>query len=325
MSHELDMSNRRANMAYIGEVPWHGLGFELKEGASIEEWRTVAGMDFSLKTSPVCFTNADEETEQFSGRNVLYRDDTKAPLAIASSDYKIVQPGEVLEFYRDIVSAAGFKLNTAGVLNGGRKYWALAETGDEARIFGQDAMRSYLLLATSCDGTLATRAAFTSVRVVCNNTLGFAVNETQKSAIRVPHSRTFNPAVVKAELGIVTPAWLNFVATSTALAERKVSDKEAVEWLVKVMGDASKPVEDQLNSSSKVMKRVYELFQGGGRGSDLRSAEGTAWGLVNAVTEYSDHHARAHSANNRLDNAWFGSGALLKAKAWSAATDLIAA
>ena len=55
MAHEIDMSNGQANMAYVGETPWHGLGQQLKAGASIETWRKAAGMDFAIYTSPVAF------------------------------------------------------------------------------------------------------------------------------------------------------------------------------------------------------------------------------------------------------------------------------
>ncbi len=36
------------------------------------------------------------------------------------------------------------------------------------------------LLATACDGTLATTAQFTNIRVVCNNTLAIALRRTEQ-------------------------------------------------------------------------------------------------------------------------------------------------
>ena len=63
-----------------------------------------------------------------------------------------------------LVKAGGFELETAGVLKGGRKLWALARTGQESALRGGDKVKAYLLLATSCDGSLCTTAQFTSVR-----------------------------------------------------------------------------------------------------------------------------------------------------------------
>jgi phage/plasmid-like protein (TIGR03299 family) len=88
----------------------------------------------------------------------------------------VVQPREVLEFYRDLTEVSGFELQTAGVLKAGKKFWALARTGKEANLKGSDLVRGYVLLATSCDGSLATTATPTTIRVVCNNTLTIAIN-----------------------------------------------------------------------------------------------------------------------------------------------------
>ena len=330
MSHELDMSNGRANMAYVGETPWHGLGMRLPADANIETWRTVAGMDWSLVSSPVQYADHQGVLQTYPSRRILSRSDTHEALACVGDKYKVVQPGEVLEFYRDLVETAGFRLHTAGVLRSGRKYWALAELGESARIMGQDQMDGYLLLATACDGTLATRAMFTSVRVVCANTLGFAVEAADGAGysrphIRVPHSATFDPDKVKMELGLAPSSWKAFLEKCERLADRKVERKEAVEWLVKVFGDANKPVEEQQNGRARVMNTVLSLFDGEGKGSDFRSSRDTAWGLVNAATEYCDHHARCRSADARMDRAWFGDGAVLKQKAWDAAIDLLEA
>ncbi|MFX9212966.1 DUF932 domain-containing protein, partial [Acinetobacter baumannii] len=57
---------------------------------------------------------------------VLFRSDTQAPLSVVSQRYQVVQPQEILEFYRDLTEVSGFELETAGVLKGGKKFWALA-------------------------------------------------------------------------------------------------------------------------------------------------------------------------------------------------------
>ncbi len=79
-----------------------------------------------------------------------------------------------------------------------------------------------------------------------------------------------------------------------------------------------------VRDAKKALKGVIELFAGQGKGSQLASANGTAWGLVNAVTEYVDHHRRAKSQDTRLDSAWFGQGASIKSKAWTEALKLVA-
>ena len=318
------MAHLMESMAFVRDTPWHGLGNRLPDKQPLEVWLEAAGMDWEIKTTDVLFRVGE-------GRNfnvhpnpdakVLYRSDTLAPLSVVSPRYKVVQPREILEFYRDLVSLGGFALETAGVLKDGKKLWALAKTGEETLLKGGDRVKGYLLLATSCDGTLATTAQFTSVRVVCNNTLQMATAD-RNGAIKVPHSTQFDPDQVKQALGVGAAAWTTFAENAQALSGRKVNRMDVTKYIIEVLGDRNAPIADQPNE--KALKTVIDLFAGKGKGSTLGSAEGTAWGLVNAVTEYVDHHRRARSRDNRLDSAWFGQGATIKEKACLEALKLVA-
>ena len=120
------------SMAYAGEKPWHGLGNKLQPNQSIDDWKESAGMDWTIQNSEVRFItgqNGIGTISAFPEQKVLYRSDTKAPLAVVSKRFQVVQPGEILEFYRDLTEVGGFELETAGVLREGRKFWALARTG----------------------------------------------------------------------------------------------------------------------------------------------------------------------------------------------------
>ena len=167
MAHLID------SMAYTGQTPWHGLGNILPPHQSLDVWLQAAGMNWTIEQSDVLYQGAPDNPilHTYPDSKVLYRSDTLAPLSVVSQRYNVVQPHEVLHFYQDLVEAGGFELETAGSLKGGRKLWALAKTGRDLMLKGGDLVKSYLLLATSCDGTLCTTAQFISVRVVCNNTL----------------------------------------------------------------------------------------------------------------------------------------------------------
>jgi phage/plasmid-like protein (TIGR03299 family) len=322
------MAHLVEQMAYVGDAPWHGLGSALSPKQPLEIWQREAGMNWQIQESPVHF-KADASghlgtIHSFPEQKVLYRSDTKAPLSVVSNRYQVVQPREVLEFYRDLTEFSGYELETAGVLKGGRKFWALARTGQAATLKGHDQVNGYLLLATSCDGTLATTATPTTVRVVCNNTLTVSLNGATH-AIKVPHSTRFNPRAVKKQLGIVVSQWDEFMYRMRALAERKVQTKEALGFFMEVLCDTSahSPIPNVL-PNKRAMEKVQSLYEGRGRGSDLESTRGTAWGLLNAVTEYVDHERRARSSEYRMDSAWFGQGAVIKQKALDAALQLAA-
>lgn len=322
------MAHLVETMAYAGATPWHGLGNHLTPKQPIEVWQHEAGMDWKIQDSPVHFKSDTIGTlgsiHSFPEQKVLYRSDTKAPLSVVSNRYQVVQPREVLEFYRDLTEVSGYELETAGVLKGGRKFWALARTGQETALKGNDQVNGYLLLATSCDGTLATTATPTTVRVVCNNTLTISLNGATR-AIKVPHNTRFDSQAVKKQLGIALSQWDEFMDRMHALAERKVQWTEAMSFFMEVLWGtcAHDPIPNVL-PNKRAMEKIQSLYEGKGRGSDMASARGTAWGLLNAVTEYVDHERRARSSEYRMDSAWFGQGALIKQKALDAALQLVA-
>ncbi|SDH04231.1 DUF932 domain-containing protein [Propionivibrio dicarboxylicus] len=321
------MAHLVQQMAYVDAVPWHGLGHQLPAKQPIEIWQQEAGMDWQIEETPVRFmtdTIGNLGTiHSFPEQKVLYRSDTKTALSVVSQRYQVVQPREVLEFYRDLSEISGFELETAGVLKGGKKFWALAKTGQSTAVKGNDTVNGYLLLATSCDGTLATTATPTTIRVVCHNTLTIALNGASQ-AIRVPHSTRFDPQAVKQQLGIAVSQWDGFMYRMRTLTERKVKTHEAMNYFLRVLCDASPASDSAGLVNERALKKVQSLYDGQGRGSELDSARNTAWGLLNAVTEYVDHERRSRSVEHRMDSAWFGQGATLKQRALDTALALAA-
>jgi phage/plasmid-like protein (TIGR03299 family) len=310
MAHHVD------KMAYVGQTPWHGLGNQLSSNQPIEVWEQQAGMNWAIKEAPVQFMDTVDETQSrlitYPQSKVLYRSDTQVPLSVVSQRYQVVQPREILEFYRDLTEVSGFQLETAGVLKGGKKIWALARTGQSSTIKGNDVTNGYVLLATACDGTLATTAQLTAIRVVCNNTLAVALDGS-KGAVKVPHSTAFNADAVKRELGISVSNWDAFMYRMKLLSDRKVKHAEAETFFRELFTDP------QLSSSNKpnehAMAKTLNIYNGRGRGAELGSSNGTALGLLNSITEFVDHERRARNSDYRLDSAWFGQGANLKQKA----------
>lgn len=344
MAHELSFADGRAEMAFVGETPWHGLGRQLTHGLSIDEWVKEAHMEWQIERSPVQFAVGNDnslsvsdpkfanfDVEDYPDKHVLYRSDTRSPLSVVSKEYKVVQPREVIEFYRDLTETMNMSLETAGVLFGGRRVWALANTSRATVLAGNDKVTGYLLLTTSCDGTLATTAQFTSIRVVCNNTLSIAVRDNNER-IKVPHSRVFNPYDVKKQLGLIDEGWAKFKDQITMLSETVAPRDKAVEYLVRIFGDLDVTDSDDMeliiaNQSPAVSQRcasMWELFTKTGMGHDLEAANGTWWGLLNAVTESIDHHTGHRSVDARLNSAWYGIGNSIKKNAFELALEMAA-
>ncbi|HEN9518694.1 TPA: DUF932 domain-containing protein [Acinetobacter baumannii] len=333
------MAHLVETMAYVGQTPWHGLGNQLTQNQPLEVWAQQAGMDWRIESSDVSYMAENERGQNiimpFSEQRVLYRSDTHAPLSVVSQRFQEVQPKQILEFYRDLTEQSGFELETAGVLKGGKKFWALAKTGQSTALKGKDVSNGYILLATACDGTLATTAQFTSIRVVCNNTLAIALKGQNSSSgvVKVPHSTKFDADKIKQQLGISVRAWDEHMYEMKQLAQRKVTQQEAAAFFDQVFNANSNPAyQDNIirfnrnnnfnpftpsngnktEPNARAMSKVMTMFNGHGRGAELASAKDTAYGLLCSITEFCDHERRAMSQDHRLDSAWFGAGANIK-------------
>lgn len=333
------MAHQIETMAFVGQTPWHGLGSQLTRNQPIEVWAEQAGMDWKIESSNVSYMANNERGQSilmpYEEQRVLYRSDTHVPLSVVSQRYQEVQPKEILEFYRDLTEQSGFELETAGVLKGGRKFWALARTGQSAALKGKDVSNGYILLATACDGTLATTAQFTSVRVVCNNTLSIAIRgqTSGEGVVKVPHSTKFDAEKIKQQLGISIKTWDEHMYEMKQLTQRKVTQQEAAAYFDAVFNNTTMSATDQEESiiqyylkaasmdknpnsksepNGRAMSKAMEMFNGQGRGVDLSSAKDTVYGLLCSITEFVDHERRAMSRDHRLNSAWFGMGATIK-------------
>ncbi|WP_332605181.1 DUF932 domain-containing protein [Acinetobacter sp. ESBL14] len=349
------MAHLIETMAFVGQTPWHDLGNQLSQNQPIEVWAQQAGMDWRIESSDVSYMAQNERGQSiimpFEEQRVLYRSDTHAPLSVVSQRFQEVQPMEILHFYKDLTEQSGFELETAGVLKGGKKFWALAKTGQTSALKGRDVSNGYILLATACDGTLATTAQFTSIRVVCNNTLAIALKGQQSSAgvVKVPHSTKFDAEKVKQQLGISVRAWDEHMYEMKQLSQRKVTQQEAAAYFDAVFNNTNLTLAEQDESiiqfyrnvampsqavpskadnktepNGRAMSKVMTMFNGHGRGAELSSAKDTAYGLLCSITEFVDHERRAMSQDYRLDSAWFGAGASIKQRGLEQALRMIA-
>ncbi len=159
------------------------------------------------------------------------------------------------------------------------------------------------------------------MRVVCNHTLAVALR-SGAGAVKVPHRSVFDAEAVKRSLGITVSAWDEFMYRMKHLSNRSVKDSEVRHFLLRVMGDPD--TASISKGTERNMARVQALYDGQGLGADLVSSRGTAYGLLNAVTQFVDHERRARNQDNRLDSAWFGQGAALKGRALDEALLMVA-
>ncbi len=328
MAAEIDMSNNRANMAFTGsrDKIWHGLGTELQQDASVDEWITSAGLDWDVVPAEVQYTIPGvaplfiPDVKTMSDRKVLFRSDTKDPLAVVGKDFKVVQPRQVVEFFRDLVEKNNMTLSTAGSLFGGRKFWALAELGKDFEVVSGDKVKGHLMLTTAVDGSMKTVGKFVSTRVVCNNTLNVALGEKGKNVVQVSHRSEWDPDTVKVELGLMDGAWLQFIQDVRKLSATKISNDKAYNFLSKVVFD--KPTEPLTKVQERKIDNLMDLYKGQGMGADM--ASGTLWGVLNAITQQYTHGTGKRDTSHQFWDSEFSVYGKMKDKAFQQALAMAA-
>lgn len=319
MSHEITTNSRGQVEFAFNEThgaAWHGLGHPVPADHvhDVDYWRTNAGMDWQVKRSRVRFGEGDSQ-RIWDDHHVLFRSDCKSPIGLVSQGYKIVQPGEVVEFFRDLVEAGGMELSAMGTLQGGRRFWATARIGESAPVSVRDKIGGFVLLSTSADGSLATEARLTSVRVVCANTLRMA--RDAKPAFRLTHRSAFDADRIKSEMGINRTKWQDFQRDIIRLSNTTVRPVDAEYLTAKILSDGDEKSDVHAKArESRAFKKILSLFSGGAMGSQFDGVQGTAWGLLNAVTEYTDHHAASRTDENRFISSQWGPNADLKSAAF---------
>jgi phage/plasmid-like protein (TIGR03299 family) len=324
--------------AWKGEKPWHGLGVEVTQDLSPAEMMQAAGLDWTVSKRKVYFAESGDDKAKhkaFPGKFVLTRDSDNQPLDVVGETYKPVQNADAFEFFKKFTDAGHMTMETAGSLWTGRYVWALARLGKDFKLGKNDEVRGFLLLSQPHVHGKAMLMQFTAIRVVCWNTLTFAIGADLRgkgSAFRMPHSTKFDESVKMAAeeaLGISHKQMDTFKDAATLLSKKKIGDEAVKEYFTEVL--QYKPVdpnkakklnkkgEEQEARTPRLLPKFLEALETS-PGAAMVTAKGTLWGAVNAVTFTIDHED-GRERSTALRNAWLGHKANIKRRALDLALD----
>lgn len=326
------MSANVESMAFVGEVPWHGLGKEVSPDLSPEEMLNEAGLNWQVEQAPLFATNVITKKNDLiiTGHRGLVRvrklqdgSEQREPIGICGSKYQVTQNETVFKFFDKFMKAGKMKMHTAGALtsNNGTRVWGLAATQKGFKLPGGDQVNGYLLLAHPHIWGESMQIKFTNIRVVCNNTYSAAIADG--GGFRMTHTYAFDATMAaKAEetLGLSTQQLQLFEDQAKLLASKVCKEAEALEYLADLFKVKETAGEEMTAANlNRTASLVYDLVETQ-PGHELKAARGTWWGMFNAVT-YAVDHRLGNSRNTALESAWFGSREKLKQRALSRALD----
>jgi phage/plasmid-like protein (TIGR03299 family) len=337
MAHNLEFvrgtdGRRRAAMIYRADrgSPWHGHGTAITGAVSTAEALQWASLDWTVSLAPVYHRSllavvkddgtTDRPMLQVPSHSIVVRDTDDRVLGVVGSDWRPLQNRDAFAWFDPFLANGYAEIETAGSLRGGRRVWILARiVGADVDVGGGDTVRPYILLSHGHDGSLAIRAGLTMIRVVCENTCSAAIDAGDKNGglVKLLHSSGAGQRLADVREAILAARGrISDVATRyrelTTLQirnDRQVAALVAAAW-------------PDLSPAGKVKRydQIQELRHAA-PGHDLATANGTAWGLYQALTEYVTHHA-GRGESTRLDSMAYGNGAAALRRGLQAATDL---
>lgn len=304
------MAHQVETMAYTNEVPWHGLGFKVDSKQSVKQMLKAAKIDWTIEKRPLMTAPYDKNGQpvmsalaDVSGFFALTRDFDNKVLDVCGSRYTPIQNVEAFEFFNEFVEAGSAHMETAGSLRGGRYVWGLANIGQSFTLAGGDKVNGFLLVACPHEQGKSFIIKFTTVRVVCNNTLTLALAARGKNEFRMSHRRAFDADMVqkaKVALGIAREQMQEFEANARKLKRMAIDDKIAIEVFNKIFVKDDVAVGTALEDLTPTVQKLMGALHNA-PGADPK----TGWGLLNAATYFADHMA-SRTADARLTKAWFG-------------------
>ncbi|WP_367866988.1 DUF932 domain-containing protein [Pedobacter sp. WC2423] len=308
MSHNLNYNELTGNHSFfsVREKAWHGLGQIVEDYPTSAEAIKFAGLDFTVEKRKLYtpdsgqfnFNNPDEwiysqiEVPDFFA-NV--RTDNDQVLGVVGKGYQIVQNVDAFSFFDEIVGGANdIKYETAGALGNGERIFITAKLPDYITVGRNDLIEQYLFLTTSHDGSGSINAAFTPIRIVCNNTLNAAL-KSQTNAVKIRHTSSAKDRLSTAHklLGISNRMTNELGDIFNHWSKVSITDKEVKKLIQiamapnrEVLHNLEKGKTDLLSTAYlNIVGDVYKYAMSNPT-QQLDTTAGTVYGAYNAVTGY---------------------------------------
>jgi len=317
MSHNINFNSNtnRHSFFSVKEKAWHGLGQIVQDYPTSEEAIKFAGLDYEVVKKPL-YVNPQLELIPIKTHSATVRTDTAQILGVVGSKYEIVQNKTAFTFFDSLVQdGSGIKYETAGALGNGERIFITAKLPDVIRIGRNDDIEQFIFLTTSHDGSGSIMAAFTPVRIVCNNTLNAALRN-HSNAVYIKHT-------ANAEDKLREAARIISISHNTAemletifnkWAKIRVNDSETKKLIQLAMApntEVFKAIAE--GNSSFEFSRQFEDVCGqvfdyafAAETQQMQTTAGTIYGAYNAVTGFYQNVNDYKSDGHRLKSIMFG-------------------
>jgi phage/plasmid-like protein (TIGR03299 family) len=310
-------------MAFVGEVPWHGLGKQVPATVPAETMCECAGLDWKVEKKPAPGARLIDPKKEIYDRYLILREPVDpekeaVALGMVGRGYEPLQNRDAFTFFEPFIENGYAQFHTAGALGNGERVWVLVKLNEQIVIKGDDLIDRFLLLSNSHDGSGAVSIRFTPIRVVCQNTLNYAMKRSS-GVISVRHTRHIAWHLANAqaeELKRIIEKTFKDAETlfgRMAMMEMKAEDTES--FLEFLFPRTEKQKRDK--TEPERWARIRSILDD--PEVTPKSTRTTLWALYNAIIRDEDYRtSREAGSDARLERVWFGRGHDLKLKALNA-------
>ena len=296
MAHDLEIQNGKTSFASFREPAWHGLGTvftEEKTTAEMLEAANLSNWNVRLEDMPIpTHLTSDKEYQYVVRTNPTDATQTDV-LGIVGERYHTMQNEDLFSFGDNILDGGG-RWETAGSIKGGRVVFGALALERETVLDPSgvaDKVKTYLLINTSHDGSIAIQASITPVRVVCANTLNLALGSIKKKngvkqSFKIRHTQTAKGKVeiARQTLGLANLYMDEFDLMAKAMFEKEVNAKTFNDIILAAYPKPEKDTKGAIKKWETKVDTINDLYTGEFNGM----IAGTGWGALNALTERLD-------------------------------------
>lgn len=284
--------------------------------SSAQEALELTGLTYQVRKEALYLANGD----MVRNRYATVRTDIDGPdsiLGIISRGYQVIQNSEVLSIFDPLIESKQLVYERIGVLGNGYRMWMLIRLPDPMIIRGNDEVNKYILVTNSFDGSLSVNIKLTAIRVVCSNSIGFALGSSGEN-IHIRHigATTYQEKLELARnmYGQIQTKYDEIERNMKQMSLREISDQQLLKYVESLVFNGKN--ENQVSAKAiNKRDRIMALADIG-----YGNGQGTLWDAVNAVTQYVDHDIKS---KRYIESVWFGSGSKLKTRAYDRALDLM--
>lgn len=288
------MSANVETMMYVREKPWHGLGTMVEAAPTSADALRLAGLDWDVLQKDVQICGG----ARVPNYKANVRSSDGNVLGIVTDSYKVVQNKDAFAFTDNLIGG-DVRYETAGSLRNGRKVWLLAKLPD-SEIAG-DKTEPYLCFSNTHDGSGAIRVCMTPIRVVCNNTLNFALRSAKRSW-SVRHVGDIQAKLHEARMCLEMAD--KYMDGLGKYADQMANTTLTDERLRAVLNEMFPVSEDASAREKTNMKRAKDEFMVCYFAPDLVKFQGTVWGALNAMSDMATHNTPRRQTETYWENNW---------------------